>query len=41
MASIDLISNASAQEERLHLLNGTTGGTYYPVGVTLATLSKS
>ncbi|WP_373951775.1 TAXI family TRAP transporter solute-binding subunit [Vibrio pomeroyi] len=41
MASIGLISNASAQEERSYILaTASTGGTYYPVGVALATLSK-
>ncbi|MCP4949424.1 MAG: TAXI family TRAP transporter solute-binding subunit, partial [Aestuariibacter sp.] len=35
------ISNASAQEERSYILaTASTGGTYYPVGVALATLSK-
>ena len=41
MASIGLISNASAQEDRSYILaTASTGGTYYPVGVALATLSK-
>ncbi|KAB0465787.1 MULTISPECIES: TAXI family TRAP transporter solute-binding subunit [Vibrio] len=41
MASIGLIGNASAQEERSYILaTASTGGTYYPVGVALATLSK-
>ena len=41
MVSIGLISNASAQEERSYILaTASTGGTYYPVGVALATLSK-
>ncbi|MCG9543812.1 TAXI family TRAP transporter solute-binding subunit [Vibrio sp. Isolate33] len=41
MASIGLISNASAQEERSYILaTASPGGTYYPVGVALATLSK-
>jgi TRAP transporter TAXI family solute receptor len=41
MASIGLISSASAQEERSYILaTASTGGTYYPVGVALATLSK-
>ncbi|MFI3274191.1 TAXI family TRAP transporter solute-binding subunit [Vibrio sp.] len=41
IASIGLISNASAQEERSYILaTASTGGTYYPVGVALATLSK-
>ena len=41
MASIGLISNASAKEERSYILaTASTGGTYYPVGVALATLSK-
>ncbi|WP_434567302.1 TAXI family TRAP transporter solute-binding subunit [Vibrio chagasii] len=41
MASIGLISNVSAQEERSYILaTASTGGTYYPVGVALATLSK-
>ncbi|MEC7309199.1 MULTISPECIES: TAXI family TRAP transporter solute-binding subunit [Vibrio] len=41
MASIGLISNTSAQEERSYILaTASTGGTYYPVGVALATLSK-
>ncbi|MCF7505282.1 MULTISPECIES: TAXI family TRAP transporter solute-binding subunit [Vibrio] len=41
MASISLISNASAQEDRSYILaTASTGGTYYPVGVALATLSK-
>ncbi|WP_261886762.1 TAXI family TRAP transporter solute-binding subunit [Vibrio pomeroyi] len=41
MASIGLISNASGQEERSYILaTASTGGTYYPVGVALATLSK-
>ncbi|MCW4442914.1 TAXI family TRAP transporter solute-binding subunit [Vibrio splendidus] len=41
MASMGLISNASAQEDRSYILaTASTGGTYYPVGVALATLSK-
>ncbi len=33
MASIGLISNASAQEDRSYILAAaSTGGTYYPVG---------
>ncbi|CDT31095.1 MULTISPECIES: TAXI family TRAP transporter solute-binding subunit [Vibrio] len=41
MASIGFISNASAQEDRSYILaTASTGGTYYPVGVALATLSK-
>ncbi|MCQ8867281.1 TAXI family TRAP transporter solute-binding subunit [Vibrio splendidus] len=41
MASVGLISNASAQEDRSYILaTASTGGTYYPVGVALATLSK-
>ncbi|RLQ18714.1 TAXI family TRAP transporter solute-binding subunit [Vibrio sp. SBT000027] len=41
MVSIGLISNASAQEDRSYILaTASTGGTYYPVGVALATLSK-
>ena len=41
MSSIGLISNASAQEDRSYILaTASTGGTYYPVGVALATLSK-
>ncbi|NOJ11882.1 TAXI family TRAP transporter solute-binding subunit [Vibrio splendidus] len=41
MASLGLISNASAEEDRSYILaTASTGGTYYPVGVALATLSK-
>ncbi|MEZ9390281.1 TAXI family TRAP transporter solute-binding subunit [Vibrio splendidus] len=41
MASLSLISNASAEEDRSYILaTASTGGTYYPVGVALATLSK-
>ncbi|MEO9497143.1 MAG: TAXI family TRAP transporter solute-binding subunit [Vibrio splendidus] len=41
MASFGLISNASAEEDRSYILaTASTGGTYYPVGVALATLSK-
>jgi TRAP transporter TAXI family solute receptor len=41
MASIGLVSNVSAQEDRSYILaTASTGGTYYPVGVALATLSK-
>lgn len=41
MASLSLISHASAEEDRSYILaTASTGGTYYPVGVALATLSK-
>ncbi|MEZ8546231.1 TAXI family TRAP transporter solute-binding subunit [Vibrio cyclitrophicus] len=41
MASLGLISHASAEEDRSYILaTASTGGTYYPVGVALATLSK-
>ncbi|NOJ06900.1 TAXI family TRAP transporter solute-binding subunit [Vibrio splendidus] len=41
MASLGFISNASAEEDRSYILaTASTGGTYYPVGVALATLSK-
>ena len=40
MASIGLASNAIAEERSYILATASTGGTYYPVGVALATLSK-
>ncbi len=41
VASVATVSNAAAQDERSYILTtATTGGTYYPVGVALATLIK-
>ncbi|UUM29662.1 TAXI family TRAP transporter solute-binding subunit [Vibrio japonicus] len=41
MASFGLAANVSAADERSYILaTASTGGTYYPVGVALATLSK-
>jgi len=40
-STLFVASNVSAQEERSFILTtATTGGTYYPVGVALATLVK-
>ncbi|KGY09585.1 TAXI family TRAP transporter solute-binding subunit [Vibrio sinaloensis] len=40
MASFGLVSNAVAEDRSYILATASTGGTYYPVGVALATLSK-
>lgn len=41
MASFGLSANVAAADERSYILaTASTGGTYYPVGVALATLSK-
>ncbi|SON51816.1 TAXI family TRAP transporter solute-binding subunit [Vibrio tapetis] len=41
IASFGLAANVSAAEQRSYILaTASTGGTYYPVGVALATLSK-
>ncbi|MFS1876441.1 TAXI family TRAP transporter solute-binding subunit [Enterovibrio norvegicus] len=41
MATLGSVSAASAAEDRSYILaTASTGGTYYPVGVALATLSK-
>jgi TRAP transporter TAXI family solute receptor len=40
-AALSLGANAQAQEDRSYILaTATTGGTFYPVGVALATLTK-
>lgn len=40
-ASLGLLASANAAQERSYILTtASTGGTYYPVGVALATLSK-
>ncbi len=40
MASFGLVSNVVAEDRSYILATASTGGTYYPVGVALATLSK-
>jgi len=40
VASVATVSNAAAEERSYILTTATTGGTYYPVGVALATLIK-
>ncbi|GAA5646965.1 TAXI family TRAP transporter solute-binding subunit [Vibrio proteolyticus] len=41
LASFGLVAQASAADDRSYILaTASTGGTYYPVGVALATLSK-
>ncbi|MDW2111028.1 TAXI family TRAP transporter solute-binding subunit, partial [Vibrio sp. 2089] len=40
VTSFGIATNAAAEERSYILATASTGGTYYPVGVALATLSK-